>query len=165
MKTKLLSFLLLLAACQGISPKSKPVVDRLQWWQDAKMGLFIHCGPVSLIGKEISWSREGYGKSKYDSLYLRFNPQKFNAREWVALAKAGGMKYIILIAKHHDGFCLFNTKTTGYNIMNSPFGRDVSKELAEAAHEAGMPIGWYYSVADWKDPDCRNPSTNAQKSL
>lgn len=160
MKTKLLSFLLLLAACQGISPKSKPVVDRLQWWQDAKMGLFIHWGPVSLIGKEISWSREGYGKSKYDSLYLRFNPQKFNAREWVALAKAGGMKYIVLTAKHHDGFCLFNTKTTGYNIMNSPFGRDVSKELAEAAHEAGMPIGWYYSVADWKDPDCRNPSTN-----
>ena len=115
---------------------------------------------MSLIGKEISWSRNGYGKSKYDSLYLRFNPKQFNAKEWVKLAQAGGMKYLVLTSKHHDGFCLFDTKTTPYNIMNSPFGRDVCKELAQAAHEAGMPIGWYFSVADWKDPDCRNPKTN-----
>lgn len=159
---KKLSVILLLSliAFQGISQTNISKQQRLQWWQDAKMGLFIHWGPVSLIGKEISWSRNGYGKSKYDSLYLRFNPKQFNAREWVKLAKAGGMKYLVLTSKHHDGFCLFDTKTTSYNIMNSPFGRDVCKELAQAAHEAGMPIGWYFSVADWKDPDCRNPKTN-----
>ena len=150
----------LFIALQGNSQKSISKELRLKWWQDAKMGLFIHWGPVSLIGKEISWSRNGYGKSKYDSLYLRFNPKQFNAKEWVKLAKAGGMKYLVLTSKHHDGFCLFDTKTTPYNIMNSPFGRDVCKELAQAAHEAGMPIGWYFSVADWKDPDCRNPKTN-----
>jgi alpha-L-fucosidase len=98
---------------------------------------------------------------KYDSLYKRFNPKQFNAKEWVALAKASGMKYMVLTAKHHDGFCLFETKTTDYNIMNTPFGRDVCKELAEAAHEANMPICWYFSVADWKDPDCRDPKMNA----
>lgn len=136
--------------------------QRLQWWRDGRLGLFIHWGPVSRIGKEISWSREGYGKSRYDSLYLKFNPTRFNARDWVKMAKANGFKHIVLTAKHHDGFCLWNTKTTPYNIMSSPFGRDVCKELAQAAHDEGMRIGWYFSVADWHDPDCRNPKTNDQ---
>jgi len=144
------------AFCQADSPKQK----RLKWWQEARFGMFIHWGPVSRIGKEISWSREGYGKSKYDSLYLGFNPVKFNPDVWVETAKAAGMKYIVFTAKHHDGFCEWNTKTTSYNIMNSPFGRDVCKELADASHKAGMPICWYFSPADWKDPDCRNPKTN-----
>ncbi len=152
--------ILLLFSISVQAQKQIPVTQRLKWWQDSKMGLFVHWGPVSLIGKEISWSRGQYGAAKYDSLYLRFNPKNFNAKEWVALAKASGMKYIVLTAKHHDGFCLFNTKTIQYNIMQTPFGRDVCKELAEAAHTAKMPIGWYFSVADWKDPDCRNPKTN-----
>lgn len=160
MKKNILAILLLSFGFQGFSQNEMPLSQRLKWWQDSKMGLFIHWGPVSLIGKEISWSREGYGKAKYDSLYRRFNPKKFDAKAWVALAKASGMKYMVLTAKHHDGFCLFDTKTTDYNIMNTPFGRDVCKELAEAAHEANMPICWYFSVADWKDPDCRNPQTN-----
>lgn len=160
MKKIILSLLLTCSVFQVFSQNGMPLSDRLKWWQDSKMGLFIHWGPVSLIGKEISWSRQEYGAAKYDSLYRRFNPTKFNAKEWVALAKASGMKYIVLTAKHHDGFCLFETKTTGYNLMNTPFGRDVCKELAQAAHEASMPICWYFSVADWKDPDCRNPKTN-----
>jgi alpha-L-fucosidase len=161
MKNFILVVLFFFCSATAFSQNSMPTSERLKWWQDSKMGLFVHWGPVSLIGKEISWSREGYGKAKYDSLYHRFNPTLFNAKEWVALAKASGMKYIVLTAKHHDGFCLFDTKTTEYNIMNTPFGRDVCKELAEAAHEANMPICWYFSVADWKDPDCRNPATNA----
>jgi alpha-L-fucosidase len=161
MKKIILSLLLACSAFQVFSQNGMPLLERLKWWQDSKMGLFVHWGPVSLIGKEISWSRQQYGAAKYDSLYRRFNPKKFNAKEWVALAKASGMKYIVLTAKHHDGFCLFDTKTTDYNIMNTPFGRDVCKELAQAAHEANMPICWYFSVADWKDPDCRNPKTNA----
>ncbi|MEO6287524.1 MAG: alpha-L-fucosidase [Dyadobacter sp.] len=161
MKSFILAVLLVCFGFNGFSQKEMPLAQRLKWWQDSKMGLFVHWGPVSLIGKEISWSREGYGAAKYDSLYRRFNPKQFNAKEWVALAKASGMKYIVLTAKHHDGFCLFETKTTDYNIMNTPFGRDVCKELADAAHEANMPICWYFSVADWKDPDCRDPKMNA----
>jgi alpha-L-fucosidase len=160
MKSVILAVLLVCFGFSGFSQKEMPLSQRLKWWQDSKMGLFIHWGPVSLIGKEISWSRQGYGAAKYDSLYKRFNPKQFNAKEWVALAKASGMKYMVLTAKHHDGFCLFETKTTDYNIMNTPFGRDVCKELAEAAHEANMPICWYFSVADWKDPDCRDPKMN-----
>ena len=146
-----------------LTAQAKPVsqnADFLKWWQDARFGMFIHWGPVTRYGGEISWSREGYGKAKYDSLYLKFNPVKFHPEEWVALAQKAGMKYMILTAKHHDGFCLWDTKTSGYNIMNSPFKRDVCKELADAAHKAGMPVGWYFSPAEWKDPDCRNPITN-----
>lgn len=154
--TVLALFLAINSQAQSVLPQNQ----RLQWWRDARFGLFIHWGPVSLIGREISWSRNDYGKSKYDSLYHRFNPTRFNAREWVAQAKAGGMKYVVLTAKHHDGFCLWNTKTTPYTIMSAPFGRDVCKELADAVHEAGLSLGWYFSLADWKDPDCRNPVSN-----
>jgi len=133
---------------------------RLQRWRDNPLSLFVHWGPVSRIGKEISWSRQAYGKARYDSLYRGFNPTRFNALEWVRMAKRNGFKQIVLTAKHHDGFCLWDTKTVSYNIMHSPFGRDVCKELAQAAHQEGLPIGWYFSVGDWKDPDCRNPATN-----
>ncbi|SOD79912.1 alpha-L-fucosidase [Spirosoma fluviale] len=159
MKTRIIGLFLCITT-QAIAQKALPQDQRLQWWRDARFGMFIHWGPVTATGKEISWSREGYGKSRYDSLYRRFNPTKFNAREWVKLAKANGLKYVVLTAKHHDGFCLFSTKTTGYNIMSSPFGRDVCKELADAVHAEGLKLGWYFSVADWKDPDCRNPATN-----
>src|SRR5215217_2364505 len=92
------TILVLLLSCLGLEAFSQNTIttaQRLKWWQDSKMGLFIHWGPVSLIGKEISWSREGYGKAKYDSLYRRFNPTRFSAKEWVALAKASGMKYMV----------------------------------------------------------------------
>ena len=158
---KLIAIFLFLMIISGISGQpGKTNTDYLKWWQDARFGMFIHWGPVTRFGGEISWSREGYGKAKYDSLYKGFNPVKFNAAQWVALAQKAGMKYMVFTAKHHDGFCEWNTKTTSYNIMNSPFKRDVCKELAEAAHAADMPICWYFSPADWKDPDCRNPKTN-----
>ena len=123
-------------------------------WRDARFGMFIHWGPVSLKGTEISWSR---GKQvpveEYDNLYKEFNPTKFNADEWVAVAKAAGMKYIVLTTKHHDGFCLWDSKQTDYNIMSTPFKRDVVKELSTACKKAGMPFGAYYSTCDWHHPD------------
>ncbi len=158
---KIISLLLFLFIISGVSGQNRQTnTDYLKWWQDARFGMFIHWGPVTRFGGEISWTREGYGKAKYDSLYKGFNPVKFNPEEWVALAQKAGMKYIVFTAKHHDGFCEWNTKTTSYNIMKTPFGRDVCKELADAAHKAEMPICWYFSPADWKDPDCRNPKTN-----
>lgn len=148
---------ILFSAC---AQKTSQEENKLKWWQDSRFGMFIHWGPVTRYGGEISWTREKYGKEKYDSLYLHFNPEKFDAEMWVKTAQMAGMKYLVFTAKHYDGFCLWDTKTTNYNIMNTPFGRDVCKELAEAAHKADMPICWYYSPGDWKDDDCRNPITN-----
>ena len=144
---------------------------RAAWWRDARLGMFIHWGPVSLKGTEISWSRANSNPAcpnrgpipvgVYDNLYKEFNPTKFDAKGWVELAQTAGMKYMVLTAKHCDGFCLWPTKTIDYHIGNTPFQRDVCGELAKAAHDAKMGIGWYYSPMDWRDPDCRT-AKNAQ---
>ena len=138
---------------------------RMKWWREARFGMFIHWGPVSLKGTEIGWSRGGErrgtsakGKGAipvevYDNLYKQFNPVKFNAKEWVEIAKNAGMKYMVFTTKHHDGFSMFDSKLTEYKITNSPFKRDVCKELAEACHKAGLGLGWYYSPRDWYHPD------------
>lgn len=132
----------------GISEKN------LEEWKDKRFGMFIHWGPISIKGLELSWSRgDQLPVDEYENLYKEFNPVDFNATEWVNIAKAAGMKYIILTAKHHDGFCLWNTRQTDYNIMNSPFKRDIVKELAEACKKQGMKFGLYYSVIDWHQPD------------
>lgn len=137
----------------------------MQWWREARFGMFIHWGPVSIKGTEIGWSRGAErrgtgGKGEipvevYDSLYKEFNPIKFNAKEWVAIAQAAGMKYMVFTSKHHDGFAMFDSKLTEHKITNSPFGRDVVAELAAACHEAGMRFGLYYSPPDWHHPDYR----------
>jgi len=88
----------------------------------------------------------------YDNLYHIFNPTKFDAKEWVKTFKAAGANYIVFTTKHHDGFCMFDTKYTDYNIMNTPFARDIAKELSDACAEAGIKVIWYYSKADWYDP-------------
>ena len=143
--------------------------DDMQWWRDAKFGLFIHWGPVSLKGTEIGWSRGGERRGRddkgneipveiYDNLYQEFNPTKFDAKEWVAVAKAAGMKYLVFTSKHHDGFCEFDSKLTTYTIMHSPFHRDVVGEIAKACHDAGLKVGWYYSPVDWHHPDYRTPN-------
>jgi alpha-L-fucosidase len=148
----------------GHAQKAKP--ESLQSWRDARFGMFIHWGPVSITEKEISWSRANTNPKcpnngptsaeVYDNLYKQFNPVKFNAGEWVATAKASGMKYMIFTAKHCDGFLMWDSKVDDYNIMHTPFKRDVCAELSKAAHDAGMKIGWYFSPMDWRDPDCRN---------
>ncbi len=142
-----------------------PAETRLAWWREARFGLFIHWGPVSLKGTEISWSRANTNPlcpnkgevpaAEYDNLYKRFNPTLFDAAEWAAVAKSAGTGYVVLTAKHCDGFCLWPTETISYHIGNTPFKRDVCGELAEAVRKAGLRIGWYYSPMDWWDPDCR----------
>lgn len=128
--------------------------QKLEEWKDARFGMFIHWGPVALKGTEIGWSRgREIPVEEYDNLYKQFNPANFDANIWVSVAKAAGMKYIILTTKHHDGFCLWNTRQTDFNIMNSPLGRDVVKELAEACRKQGIAFGTYYSTTDWHHPD------------
>ena len=166
----LLGATLLQAAESNPSSRPVPYPERMAWWADARFGMFIHWGPVSLKGTEIGWSRggerRGYGSSGnevpveiYDNLYKEFNPTNFNAREWVSIAKAAGMKYMVFTSRHHDGFSMFDTKANDYRITSpaSPFHRDVVKELADACHEAGMRFGLYYSQPNWQHPDAFTP--------
>jgi alpha-L-fucosidase len=143
-----------LAAAEEDQPWLKPDPAALKRWQEMRFGMFIHWGPVSLTAKEIGWSRGAPTPVEtYDSLYKTFNPEKFNADEWVGIAKAAGMRYIVLTTKHHDGFCLWDTKCTDYNIMHTPFRRDVVRELADACKRQGVAFGAYHSVTDWYDPN------------
>ncbi|MHC4961728.1 MAG: alpha-L-fucosidase [Planctomycetota bacterium] len=146
--------------------------QKISEWQDLKYGLFVHWGPCSVAGIEIGWARkaprqgEGIGTwypgnsipaEQYDNLYKQFNPVDFDADQWMETIKKAGMKYIVLTAKHVDGFMLWDTKTSDYNIMNSPYGKDICKEIADACHKHGVKLGWYYAPCDWHDLDCRNP--------
>ncbi len=140
--------------------------ENMEWFTDARFGMFIHWGPSSLTQREISWSRkmlrEGCGHPEwgtlpielYDNLYRIFNPVNFDAEEWVKIAKNAGMKYLVFSTKHHDGFCNFDASNTDYKITSpeSPFGRDIVKELADACHKYGLKLGLYYSQPDWRHP-------------
>lgn len=144
-----------------------PNDQRLQWWREARFGMFVHWGPISLRGTEIGWSRgDQVPADEYDNLYRRFNPTNFDARAWARLAKDSGMKYLVLTSKHHDGFCLWNTKVTDYNVVNAPFGRDVVKELAEACRAEGIVFCTYHSICDWRHPDypLGSPGGKSKKS-
>ena len=128
--------------------------ERMKWWVDARFGMFIHWGPVSLKGTEIGWSRgHEVPIAVYDNLYKEFNPVKFDAKQYVAIPKETGMRYITLVTKHHDGFSMFATKLSDYNIMHTPFRRDVVKELADECQKQGVRFCTYYSIVDWYHPD------------
>ena len=157
LKSLLLATVLL---CPRLTPAAPPPPytpvqpEAMKNWQDMRFGMFIHWGPVSLTAHEIGWSRGAQTPIEvYDNLYKQFNPTSFDADAWVKVAKDAGMKYIVLTTKHHDGFCLWDTKLTDFNIMNSPFKRDVVKELSIACKKAGIAFGTYYSTCDWHHPD------------
>jgi alpha-L-fucosidase len=139
---------------------------RLNWWRDAKFGMFIHWGLYAIPagvwhGEEIpgigEWimQRARIPVAEYERLAAHFNPLQFNAAEWVSLAKAAGQKYLVITSKHHDGFCLFDSKQTDYNIVDAtPFARDPLKELAAECAKQGVKLGFYYSqTQDWHHPD------------
>lgn len=135
--------------------------NHMTWWQEARLGLFIHWGLYSMLGG--TWKEKtvrGYSEQimfwarikekEYSKLSYKFYPKKFNAKEWVRSAKMAGMKYIVVTAKHHDGFCLFKSKLTNYNVVDStPFKRDVLLELADACQKEGIKLCLYYSLVDW----------------
>ncbi|MEN8203689.1 MAG: alpha-L-fucosidase [Bacteroidota bacterium] len=126
----------------------------LKKFRDMRFGMFIHWGPVSLMGKEISWSRgREIPKSEYDKLYTEFNPELFDAEQWVKIAKAAGMKYMIITSRHHDGFSLWDSKYTEYDMASTPYGKGILKELSEACEKEGIAFGTYYSICDWYRSD------------
>lgn len=138
---------------------------RMDWWKEARFGLFIHWGLYAQPagewkGEEVpgisEWimSRAKIPVKEYEQLASTFNPVKYDADQWVRLAKEAGMKYIVITSKHHDGFAMFKSKASAYNIVDAtPFGRDPLKELADACERHGIRLGFYYSQAqDWHEP-------------
>ena len=155
----------LILSC-GTKPDSEPKskADRVQWFRDAKFGMFIHWGVYSMLGYH-EWVRHlcQIPLSEYRYYVDNFNPVKFNPDEWVDLAKDAGMKYMVITSKHHDGFCIFDSKMTDYSIMHSKYGKDALGMLAKSCQKKGMPLGFYYSIMDWHHPDYlprRNWETN-----
>jgi alpha-L-fucosidase len=138
----------------------------MAWWREARFGMFIHWGLYAVPAGEWKGRRtEEIGEwimknlripiSEYETLVPRFNPVKYDAREWVRIARDAGMKYIVITSKHHDGFALFDSKVSGYDVMATPFKRDILKELAQACREAGIRLGFYHSILDWHHPDAQ----------
>ncbi len=131
--------------------RNKPA--RQEWLRDQGFGMFVHFNVDAQLGITISHSLVGasddYVKRYYNELPKSFDPYKFNAYEIAKLAKLAGMKYIVFTAKHHSGFCFWNTKTTGFNIMNTPYKKDLLKEYVEGVRRAGLAVGFYYSPEDF----------------
>ena len=137
--------------------------QNLKWFGDARFGMFVHLGVASLKGVELGWGKQthkfpdkGIGQvsdSIYDNLYKEFKLENFDAKKFVEIAKNAGMKYIVIITKHHDGFHMWNTAFSGYSIMKTPFGKDYLKEFADEVHKAGLKLGFYYSQRDFYHPD------------
>jgi alpha-L-fucosidase len=137
--------------------------ERMKWWREARFGLFIHWGLYAIRAGE--WKGETNHAEwilttaqipvkQYEEFALQFNPTAFNAAKWVSYAKEAGMKYIVITSKHHDGFCLFDSKHTDYDVIDAtPFKRDILKELAEECREQGLKMCFYHSIMDWHHPD------------
>ena len=144
------------ASLQAETPDpARPNTEARRWFADAKFGLFVHWGLYSLVGKgEWVMDRDKLPIGEYEKLPARFNPTEFDADAWVKTVDAAGMKYVTITAKHHDGFCLFDSKQTRYDIVDAtPYGKDPLKALADACHRHGIKLFFYYSLLDWHHPD------------
>ena len=128
-----------------------------EWWFQARYGMFVHWGLYAINGwhEQDHWRRR-IPRAEYVKLQQQWNPVNFNPDHWIDLAEAAGMKYLCLTTKHHDGFCLWDTKQTAYNTMNTPYGKDLLKQLADACHRRKFPLCLYYSVVDWHQPNYPN---------
>jgi len=130
-------------------------LEAREWFQDAKFGMFIHWGVYSVLGDgEWVMNNQQINKATYEKLPAFFNPIQYDPEEWVALAKAAGMKYITITSKHHDGFAMYDSKHTDWDIVDrTPYGQDVLKKLAEECHKEGIKLFFYYSHLDWYQND------------
>ncbi len=128
-------------------------IRRMKWWHEAKFGMFVHWGLYSVLGRhEWVMENEGIPVSEYQPLAQRFTPRRNAARDWAKLAKQAGMKYMVMTTKHHEGFCLFDTRHTDYCAPKQATGRDLVKEYVQAARSEGLRVGFYYSLMDWHHP-------------
>ncbi len=127
---------------------------RMTWWREARFGMFIHWGLYSLAARH-EWVKknENMSNSEYRKYFNRFNPDMFHPEQWAKLAKEAGMKYVVFTVKHHEGFCMWDSKFTDYKVTNTPYGKDVLRELVRAFRNEGLRVGFYYSLLDWHHPD------------
>jgi alpha-L-fucosidase len=127
---------------------------RLKWWTEDRFGMFIHFGLYAEVSRgEWVKKNERIPDEDYQKYFEQFNPDLYNPREWARMAKQAGMKYAVMTAKHHEGFCLFDSKFTDYKSTNTPFRKDLMKEFVEAFRAEGLKVGFYYSLLDWHHPD------------
>jgi alpha-L-fucosidase len=127
---------------------------RMSWWREARFGMFVHFGLYSALGRhEWAMTQENIPIAEYEKLADQFNPKPGAPREWAALAKEAGMKYIVLTSRHHEGFSLWDSKANPYNSVNFGPKRDIVREFVDAAHEYGLKFGFYSSLMDWHHPD------------
>ncbi len=163
MKTKVLITILLTASLLAVTQTAAPQLpketeaqktQRLKWWTDARFGMFIHWGLYALPARH-EWVKnmERMTNDQYQKYFELFDPDLYDPHEWAKMAKAAGMKYVVLTAKHHEGFCLFDSKFTDYKSTNTPYGKDLVKEYVEAFRAEGLKVGFYYSLIDWHHPD------------
>ena len=131
---------------QPVPPNPRSAPAALARFADDRLGVMFHWGPAVLRNAEISWSMSN--RAKYESVYEDFNPKHFDADAWAAVGKAVGAKYVVYVCKHHDGFCMWDTKTTDNNVMNTPFKRDVVADLSAACAKQGLMFGTYLSIMD-----------------
>ncbi|MFP4621154.1 MAG: alpha-L-fucosidase [Bacteroidales bacterium] len=128
--------------------------ERLSWWKEARFGMFIHWGLYAQAARH-EWvkKRERIPDEEYQKYFEIFNPDMFDPAEWAKKAKAAGMKYAVITTKHHEGFCMFGSEYTDYDVMNTPYDKDIIKEWVEAFRAEGLGIGFYYSLIDWHHPE------------
>jgi alpha-L-fucosidase len=154
----LIALAVLPPGARGAEPPYKPTPENLaarEWFQDAKFGLFIHWGVYSVLG-DGEWVMNNHKMTveQSEKLPARFNPTEYDPAAWVALAKAAGMKYITITSKHHDGFAMWDSKVSDYNVVKrTPYKKDVLKMLADECHKQGVKLFFYYSHLDWHHPD------------
>ena len=173
MKTKTFTILILtlslLIVSQSVSsqlPKETEAqkTQRMKWWTESRFGMFIHWGLYALPARH-EWvkNRERLTDEQYQKYFDHFNPDLYNPKEWARMAKEAGMKYVVLTAKHHEGFCLFDSKYTDYKSTNTPFGKDIIREYVDAFRAEGLKVGFYYSLIDWHHPDYTIDSRHPQR--
>ena len=140
-------------AQDNYKPSPENLKER-EWFSDARFGMFIHWGVFSVLG-DAEWvmNNRNIKVADYKRLMDIFNPQKFDAKEWVSVAKNAGMKYITFVTRHHDGFSNWDTKASDWKITNTPYGKDVLKQLADECHRQGVKLFLYYSLLDWSRSD------------
>jgi alpha-L-fucosidase len=154
---RIAGFLCLAALVSSLAAGAETAAQRearMKWWTEARFGMFIHWGLYALPARH-EWvkNHEKITDEAYQKYFDHFNPDLYNPVEWVRAAKNAGMKYIVITSKHHEGFCLWDSKYTDYKAPKTPAGRDLLKPLVQAARAEGIKIGFYYSLLDWHHPD------------
>jgi alpha-L-fucosidase len=173
MKTRILTsiilfFCLLINSQMSLAQLPKETeaqkTSRMKWWTDSRFGMFIHWGLYALPARH-EWVKnyERMTNDEYQKYFENFNPDLYNPKEWARMAKEAGMKYVVLTSKHHEGFCLFDSRYTDYKSTNTPLGRDIIREFVEAFRAEGIKVGFYYSLIDWHHPDYTIDSRHPQR--